>query len=109
MASDPDHTGQDADAWITPPGEFLTFYDNHGHRMWIRIEKVLRVSIQHDQDMPRKPLVGLMYKSFSWLQTTARSSGFTEIIFESRAMRLIAFLNKLFGVSPVKENFHVRT
>ena len=107
LAADADHALQDADTWITPPGEFMTFYDEAGNRLWVRIEKVLRISIQHDQDVPLKALPRLLHQSFAWLFGAARNSQFTEIIFESRAKRLIQFVKKHFGVEPVTDNYHV--
>jgi len=109
LSADTFHSKQDADSWNTTPGELLTFYDEYGNRVWVRIEKVLRVSIQHDQTTPRKALVNIIYKGFAWLQGTARESGFSEVIFESTEPRLIAFVKKLFGFEPVRENYHVRS
>jgi hypothetical protein len=109
LAADPDHGKQDGDSWTEAPGEFLVFYDEKGNRIWIRIERALRVHIQHDHDVPRKALIVLLYKAFHWLAGSARNSGFVEVIFESRATRLIQFLQKLFGVKPVEENYYLRT
>jgi hypothetical protein len=108
LASDPDHVGQDADSWLAEPGEFWTFY-NGDTRVWCRVERVLRVSIQHDQDCPRKAIAPLIYKGFAWILGMARQKGFTEIIFESKAPRLILFIQKLFGFEPVRNHFHLRS
>jgi hypothetical protein len=108
LALDADHKQQDADAWTSTPGEFMVFYDEMGNRVWVRLERCLRVSFQHDPETPRKVLAPLIYKSFVWLQGAARNSNYTEIIFESRAKRLILFLQKLFGVKPVMGNYHLR-
>lgn len=105
LAADHDHSGQDADWWVSSPGEFMVFYDEKGHRAWVRIERVLRVSLQHDQEVPRKNTVSVLNHAFHWLACSARTNNFTEIIFESRAKRLIHFLQKLFGVEPVRENY----
>lgn len=105
LALDADHGQQDPDLWTASPGEFWTFYDEKGNRVWVRIERVLRVSIQHDDAVSRKAQVSLLYKAFFWLAGMARNSGFAEVIFESRAVRLIQFLQKLFGVKPVEDNY----
>ena len=109
LAADPDHAGQDPDSWTAEPGEFWTFYDEGGNRVWVRIERVLRVSIQHDHETPRRAIVPIIYKGFAWMLGEARSKKFTEVIFESRAKRLIAFVQKMFGFAPVNNNFYVRT
>ncbi len=107
LEQDPDHAGQDADAWISKPGELLVFYDQHGNRIFVRIEKVLRVSIQHDAEAPERAVGAIIRRGFHWLQGEARKNGFTEVIFESRASRLIQFLHKLFGFEPVRENYNL--
>jgi hypothetical protein len=109
LAADEYHKEQDADSWAAAPGELMTFFDTKGNRVWVRIEKVLRVSIQHDPETSRKALVAILYKGFSWLQGQARKEGFSEVIYQSRAPRLIAFLAKVFGFKPVTDNFHVWT
>ncbi len=109
LSIDPDHRGQEVEDWTASPGEFWTFYDKKGNRVWVRIERVLRVSIQHDPETSEKHGPMMLYRIFYWLQGMARQSGFTEIIFESRATRLIQFVKKLFGVTPVEENYHVYT
>ena len=107
LSIDPDHRGQEVEDWTASPGEFWTFYDKKGNRVWVRIERVLRVSIQHDPETSEKHGPMMLYRIFYWLQGMARQSGFTEIIFESRATRLIQFVKNLFGVTPVEENYHV--
>lgn len=109
LAADPFHHEQDADTWLADDGELLVFYDGKGNRVWIRIERVLRVSLQHDQNVSKGRMAALLYKAFHWMLGTARQSKYTEIIFESNASSLIAFLQKLFGIKPVESNFHVRT
>jgi hypothetical protein len=109
LAADPDHGQQDADAWTAAPGEFMVFFSEKGERVFVRIERVLRVSLQDDPELPLKARVSLLYKTFCWLAGSARNNGFAEVVFESRAPRLIQFLQKLFGVKPLKENFHLRT
>jgi hypothetical protein len=109
LVADPDHTSQDPDEWLAGPSEMLVFYDTKGNRVWIRIERVLRVSLQHDPRCSKAATASILYKAFHWLVGSARQSMFTEIVFESRAHRLIQFLQKLFGVKPLEENFHLRT
>src|SRR6266704_7087503 len=98
LAADADHAGQDADSWTAEPGELLVFYDEKGNRVWMRLERVLRVSLQHDQECSKSATRSLLYKAFHWVLGSARQSLFCEVIFESRAERLIQFLQKLFGV-----------
>lgn len=105
LAVDADHGKQDMDAWTAAPGEFWTFYDEQENKVWVRIERVLRVSIQHDPAVARNRQASLFYKAFFWLAGSARSSGFTEVIFESRAVRLIRFVKKLFGVLPLEDTY----
>lgn len=107
LALDNDHSKQDAAEWMATPGEFWTFYDEAGNRVWARLDRCLRVSIQHDPASPRKALAPLIYKGMFWIQGAARNKGFSEILFESRAPRLIQFVQKLFGFEPVKENYHL--
>lgn len=109
LALDTDHGQQDPDLWTAEPGELMVFYDKKGHRVWVRIERVLRVHFQHDHATPRKELVSLIYKGMHWVIGSARASKFSEVIVESRAVRLIQFLKKLFGFTPVGENYHLRT
>lgn len=109
LAADADHAGQDAEEWTAEPGEFMVVFDGKGNRVWMRIEKVIRVSIQHDSQFSQLGTSRILYQAFHWLLGTTRQSGYTELIFESRAPRLIQFLTKLFGVKPVEGNFRVRT
>ena len=109
LAADPDHVGQDADSWISGPGDFMVFFNPKGDRVWIKIERVLRVNIQHDPACSKRAISRLLYKGFHWLLGASRNSQFSEVIFESRALPLIQFLQKLFGVKPVEENYSVRT
>lgn len=109
LTADPDHAKQDIEAWTAPPGEFFVFYDSKGNRVWVRLERVIRVHFQHDPETPRKELVSLIYQGMVWVMGSARQKNFEEIIFASRAPRLIAFLQKLFGFEPVEGNFSVRT
>lgn len=109
LATDADHKAQNADAWTLPPGEFFVLYDRQGNRVWVRLERMIRVHFQHDHETPRKELVTLIYKGMSWVIGSAREKQFEEVIFASRAPRLIAFLQKLFGFAPVEGNYSVRT
>lgn len=109
LAADADHGKQDADAWTAAPGEFMVMLDGKGNRVWVRIERVLRVHFQHDQDTPRKELVSLIYKGLYFVIGSARQKEFSEVILESRAPRLIRFLQKMFGFEPMMENYHLRT
>jgi hypothetical protein len=109
LAADSDHSGQDPDLWSAEPGEFWTFCDSKGNRLWVRMERVLRISIQHDQQSSKIAMMKILYKAFHWLLGSARQSQFSELIFESRASRLIQFLQKLFGVKAVEANYSVRT
>jgi hypothetical protein len=109
LSADPDHAGQDPDEWLAGPSEMLVFYDTKGNRVWMRIERVLRVSLQHDQQVSKRSTASILYQAFRWLAGSARRSFYTEIVFESRAKRLIHFLQRLFGIKPLEENFHLRT
>lgn len=109
LTADQDHARQNAEAWTAPPGEFFAFYDQKGNRVWVRLERVLRVHFQHDPETPRRELASLIYRGMAWVVGEARKKNFEEVIFESRATRLIQFLEKLFGFKPVEGNFHLRT
>lgn len=109
LAADPFHYQQNPDDWTAEDGEFLVFFDSKGNRIWMRMERVLRISIQHDHKSSKMAVAGILYKAFRWMLGSARTAQYTEIIFESNASRLIQFLEKLFGIKPLKENFHVRT
>ena len=109
LAADPDHGEQDPDAWTAPPGEFMVFFDENGNRVFARIERVLKVSMQHDPGCRKRNTAAIIHNGFHWLLGRARENGFSEVIFESRAPRLIRFLGKLFGAEPVRETYCVRT
>jgi hypothetical protein len=109
LAAEPDHQMQNPDDWTHGPGEFWVFFDEKGERVWVRIERVLRMHIQHDQKSPRKSIVSLIYKGFSFVLTEARKNGFEEIVFQSTEQRLIAFCKKLFGFKEARNNLYVRT
>jgi hypothetical protein len=109
LSHDPDHSAQDPDSWAMGPAEFYVFHDGRGNRVWVRMERVLRISLQHDQDSPKIAIAGILDKGLHWLVGAARQKGYEEIIFESRAERLIQFFKKRFGFEPLKENFYVRT
>lgn len=109
LAQDEAHKEQDADDWKSAPGELFTFFDHRGNRVWVRIERVMRISIQHDPESPMPALSRILYKGFFWLKGEARSKGFTEVIFESRAPRLIHFLKNLFGFERARNTYYVRS
>jgi hypothetical protein len=109
LSADEHHAKQDADSWLAEPGEFMVFFDGEGNRVWVRIERVLRVSFQHDPATPRKELVNLVYKGLYWVIGSAREKQFAEVIFESKAPRLIQFVRKMFGFEPITETYIVRT
>jgi hypothetical protein len=106
LALDEAHAGQDPDEWTAAPGEFMVFYDEQGRRVWCRVERVLRVSMQHEKS---KRTALIINQGLRWVIGQARKAGYSEVLFESRAPRLIQFLQKLFGVKPVEGNFYVRT
>jgi hypothetical protein len=106
LAADPDHIGQDADEWIK--GELITFFDEQGNRVWVKVEPVLRLSIQHDQAAPKEALREIIYKGFAWLQGAARQKGCAEVIFESTAKPLIAFCRRRFGFAQRKNDYSTR-
>ena len=108
LANEPDHAKQDAESWTAQPGEFMVFYDAKGNRVWVRIERVLRVHFQHDPETPRKELVYLIFRGLQFVINSAKNKDFNEVIFESRAPRLIQFIQKIFGFKPVEANFSVR-
>jgi len=81
------------------------FYDEKGNRVWVRLERVLRVHFQHDQKVPQKEMVRLIYNGLRWVVGAAREKQFNEVIFESRAPRLIQFCKKLFGFKSVEGNY----
>lgn len=105
LAADPDHASQSADDWLVG-GEFMVFHDDKGNRAWVRIEKVLRVSMQHE---PSRRAAVIINEGLRWVIGAARNSGFSEVVFESRAPRLIHFLQKLFGFERLKRQYSVRT
>lgn len=107
LAADEYHKDQDPDVWIKEPGELMTFFDKHNNRVWVRIEKVLRVHVQHDPATPDSKQVFLFHKAFAWLQGMARISGFSEVLFKSTAQPLIAFFMKRFGFAATKDEYSV--
>lgn len=109
LIADEYHCNQTVEDWLATPGEFMVMADDEGHRVFVRIERVLRVHFQHDQKVPRRKLVPLIYKAFHWLMGSARTNEFSEVIFESRAKSLVLFIEKLFGTKPAENNYYVRT
>lgn len=109
LGRDAEHCNQKVEDWTDEYGEFMVFYDQHGNRVWVRLERVLRVHFQHDDAVPRKEQVSLIYRGMQWVVGAARNKKFTEVVFQSRALRLIKFLHKLFGFEPVSGNYYLRT
>lgn len=109
LAADKDHKGQTPDEWQAEGGEFWVFYDEENNRVWIRLERALRIHFQHDPAIPRRRLAPIVYKGLAWVIGAARSKKFQEVIFHSTEPRLIAFCKKLFGFKPVENNHNVRT
>jgi len=109
LVADEYHCNQTVENWLATPGEFMVFFDEKENRVFVRIEHVLRVHFQHDQKVPRRELVPIIYKAFFWLLGMARKKEYSELIFESRSKSLIAFIEKLFGTKPAEANYFVRT
>ena len=109
LTADPEHAKQIPDEWLSKPGEFLVFHDEKGNRVWARMELALRISIQHDQKISPIATAHIMNLGLRWILGRARQLGYGEVIFESRAQRLIQFFQKRFGFEPVRENYHVWT
>ena len=109
LNADPEHAKQIPDEWVSKPGEFLVFYDEKGNRVWARVELAVRVSIQHDQKVSPLTTANILDRGLRWILGRSRNLGYTEVIFESRAPRLIQFFQKRFGFVPVKENYKVST
>jgi hypothetical protein len=109
LLADEYHCTQKVEDWLAVPGEFMVFFDEEENRVFVRIEHVLRVHFQHDQKVPRRKLIPIIYKAFFWLMGMARNKQFSELIFESRSKSLILFIEKLFGTKPVEANYFVRT
>ena len=108
LSQDEAHKEQDADDWKAAPGELMTFFDQRGNRVWVRIERVMRISIQQDPDASVQATSKILFRGFRWLMGEARRKGFEEIVFESRAPRLIQFFKTLFGFERARNTFYVR-
>jgi len=109
LSQDDAHREQDAEDWRSAPGEFMTFYDQRGNRVWVRIERVMRISIQHDPNVSKQATSKILYRGSRWLMGEARKKGFTELIFESRAPRLVQFFKTLLGFQRLRANYSVRS
>ena len=109
LRADPEHAKQIPDEWVSKPGEFLVFYDEKGNRVWARVELAVRISVQHDHKVSPLITANILYHGLRWIMGRSRNMGYTEVIFESRANRLIQFFQKRFGFEPVRENYHVWT
>jgi hypothetical protein len=109
LSQDEAHREQDAEDWRSAPGEFMTFYDQRGNRVWVRIERVMRISIQHDPDVSKQATSKILYNGLRWLMGEARQKGFSELVFESTAPRLVRFFKTLFGFNRLRNNYSVRS
>lgn len=107
LAYDQDHAGQDADKWLAEPGEFMVFYDEIGHRVFVRIEKCLRIHIQPELDVKKRDLIPILLAGLRWVMGQSREQRYTEILYESKTPKLISFFGKLFGFKPVENTFKV--
>lgn len=116
--ADPAHAGIiKADFWLPAIGEDgkalpgtkrLAVTDEKGVAFYIRVDNVMRVSIQFPPDSERDPertkmaLTG----SFRVLAANGKRLGYSEMIFDSVSKSLIKFFSK-FGFSEMKDTFKV--
>lgn len=105
LARDEYHQGTDPLWWTGQPGEFMVFFNGKGDRVWVRIEKVLRIHMQHDPASDKADVAPMLLHIGHWLEETARSSGFAELILMSTARPLIAFIKRRLGYRDAKNEY----
>jgi len=108
LAADPYHPNSTPEFWMSPTGEAYTFYDEDGNRVYVRVEKVLRLHMEHDPETPRRKQIKLISAVHAYFRDKGAQAGFVELIFDSVAPQLVAFCKKYFGfVSACRPEDHV--
>jgi hypothetical protein len=106
LAADGWHSAQDPAWWVSAPGELLVFVDERGHRVFARLEHAIRVHLQHDQDVPKLSTARILRDGSKRLRQFAAQAGVVELLFDSRAEKLIKFCAHL-GFKPLRDNFSI--
>ena len=81
------------------------FTDESGNRLYVKVERLVRVHILTDPSVPRTASANLIAQTGQQLKAALKELGFKGIIFESRAKRLIRFTEKWLGFKRVKDNY----
>lgn len=104
LAQDVWHNLQDPERWLTDD-RLRVFYDTNGHRVFVRLESVLRIHLQTEPDSPKHRIAGILINGFEGLAKWAHKKGFSEIVFESKAPELITFLEKRCGFKKLESDY----
>ena len=105
---DPYHPHSTPDFWTMPTGEMFVFYDEDGNRLYARIEKILRIHMEHDPNTPRRKQAKLISALHAYFRDKGAQAGFVELIFDSIAPKLREFCKKHFGFKDVENNLTER-
>lgn len=97
------HQDRDAKRWTD--GGLQVFYDEDGNRLYLKVERLVRVHILTDPSVTRQASANLIAQSGQQVKATIKNLGYKGIIFESRAKRLIKFTEKWLGFKRVKDNY----
>lgn len=97
------HQENDAKRWID--GGLQVFTDEDGNKLYVKVERLVRVHILTDPSLPKAACANLLVESNKQIRAALKQMGFKGIIFESRAKRLIKFTEKWLGFRRVKDNY----
>lgn len=97
IAADPDHAGRtQAAIWLEPRAgvQNLIAVDQEGPLLFLRCSNAMRLDIQFAPESQLRTARALL-SGLPWLAEEFRKQGYRELIFESRAARLVNFLERM--------------
>lgn len=86
--------------WAGPNTQTMTFYDENGQILHLRVTRALRIEVQFDAAAGQERTGAALMSLFEWLKVTAHKAGFRELLFESTFRPLIAFCKDKMGFKP---------
>jgi hypothetical protein len=95
LVADEHHKLQDPDWWSKDEDALHVFFDENGNRVWVKVESVLRLHIQHDPDASKLASARIMKQGLAGLRIWAAQNSFRQILFQSTAEPLIKFCQRL--------------
>jgi hypothetical protein len=98
IASDEVHASwMNPSFFLEPQTLSVALDDEQGTTMFLRMESVMRFSIQFC-DVDKERIRQVVIKQFPSLVQRARNSGYKQIIFDSRSLGLVQFIKKHFRI-----------